>query len=97
MTALPTRIGHLPERPSAEAPSGIGSLLDHEHREGRAHACIFSPGETGFEAAVLKAEDIPVEVKENLYPSRDRLRDLSHLRICDLAEKVRIAMACDRK
>ena len=56
-----------------------------------------APGETGLEASVLKAEDITVVLKENLYPSRDRLRDLSHARICDLAEKVRIAMGCDRK
>jgi len=53
-----------------------------------------SPGETGLETSVLKAEDITVVRKETLSEPHTRLRNLSHSRICDLAEKVKIAMGC---
>jgi mRNA-degrading endonuclease toxin of MazEF toxin-antitoxin module len=56
-----------------------------------------SPGETGLELSVLKAEDITVVRKETLRESRTRLRNLSNTRICDLAEKVTIAMGCINK
>jgi len=53
-----------------------------------------SPGETGLEMSVLKAEDITVVRKQTLSESRTRLRTLSNSRICELAEKVKIAMGC---
>jgi len=53
-----------------------------------------SPGETGLEASVLKAEDVTVVRKTSLLPPRIRLRHLSNNRICKLAEKVEIAMGC---
>lgn len=56
-----------------------------------------SPGETGLEMSVLKAEDVTVVRKDTLKESRTRLRNVSHARICDLAEKVKIAMGCVSK
>jgi mRNA-degrading endonuclease toxin of MazEF toxin-antitoxin module len=57
-----------------------------------------SPGETGLDMSVLKAEDITVVRKETLKEPRNRLRNVSNSRICDLAEKVKVAMGClDRK
>jgi len=55
-------------------------------------------GETGLEQSVLKAEDITVVRKVSLSEPRERLRNLSNSRICEVAEKVKIAMGCfDRK
>jgi len=53
-----------------------------------------TPGETGLEASVLKAEDITVVRKESLLQFRTQLRNLSNARICELANKVKIAMQC---
>ena len=53
-----------------------------------------APGETGLEQSVLKAEDIAVVPKTELQEPRTRLRTLSHLRVCELVEKVRYAMGC---
>jgi mRNA-degrading endonuclease toxin of MazEF toxin-antitoxin module len=53
-----------------------------------------TPGETGLDASVLKAEDVTVVRKESLIESRTRLRGLSDTRICELASKVKIAMNC---
>ena len=63
------------------------------HKDVPTHVYL-APGETGLEASVLRAEDITVVRKENLLPPRSRLRDVSHARICELAQKVRIAMGC---
>jgi len=57
-----------------------------------------SPGETGLEMSVLAAENITVVRKQSLQEPRHRMRVLSDSRICELAEKVKIAMGCvDRK
>ena len=53
-----------------------------------------SPRETNLEMSVLKAEDITVVRKETLREPRTQLRSLTHSRICELAEKVKIAMGC---
>jgi mRNA-degrading endonuclease toxin of MazEF toxin-antitoxin module len=53
-----------------------------------------SPGETGLEQSVLKAEDIAVVPKSELREPRFRLRPLSNHRICELVEKIRYAMGC---
>ena len=63
------------------------------HKDVPTHVYL-NPGETGLELSVLKAEDIAVVRRESLSPPRNRLRDVSNARICDLAEKVRIAMGC---
>jgi mRNA-degrading endonuclease toxin of MazEF toxin-antitoxin module len=53
------------------------------------------PGETGLnERMVAKAEDITVVRKQSLEPARERLRMLSNLQICKLAQMVAKAMAC---
>jgi mRNA-degrading endonuclease toxin of MazEF toxin-antitoxin module len=53
-----------------------------------------SPGETGLEQSVLKAEDIAVVPKSELRESRYNLRNLSSRRICELVEKIKHAMGC---
>lgn len=54
-----------------------------------------SPGETGLqEQSAARAEDITVVRKQSLEEPRSKLRALSHSRVCELAEKVRIAMGC---
>jgi len=53
-----------------------------------------SPGESGLEASVLKAEDVTVVRKTSLIEPRTRLRKLTHHRVCELADKIRIAMGC---
>ena len=53
-----------------------------------------SPGETGLEQSVLKAEDIAVVPKAALSEPRYRLRTLGHQRVCQLVEKIKYAMGC---
>lgn len=53
-----------------------------------------SPGESGIEASVLKAEDVTVVMKASLIEPRTKLPRLTHSRVCELAEKIRIAMGC---
>lgn len=53
------------------------------------------PGETGLpEPSAIRAEDITVVRKTCLTEPRSALRTLSHTRICQIAEKARIAMGC---
>lgn len=63
------------------------------HKDVPTHLYL-SPGETGLELSALKAEDITVVRKESLLPAKQKWRNLSHSRICDLIEKVRIALGC---
>jgi mRNA-degrading endonuclease toxin of MazEF toxin-antitoxin module len=56
-----------------------------------------SPGETGLHASKIRAEDITVVRKETLLEPRVPLRTLSNPRICQIADKVRIAMGCPEK
>jgi mRNA-degrading endonuclease toxin of MazEF toxin-antitoxin module len=53
-----------------------------------------SPGETGLNASCVKAEDITVVRKESLIEPKSALRALSHTRICQIADAVRVAMGC---
>ena len=53
-----------------------------------------SPGETGLEQSVLKAEDIAVVPKSALRESRHHLRNLSNHRVCELVERIKHAMGC---
>ena len=57
---------------------------------------IYLPsGETGLlEPSCIRAEDITVVRKTSLTEPRSALRTLSHTRICQIAEKARIAMGC---
>jgi mRNA-degrading endonuclease toxin of MazEF toxin-antitoxin module len=54
-----------------------------------------SPGETGLqEPSCVRAEDITVVRKTTLQEPRSGLRILSHSKICQIADAVRIAMGC---
>jgi mRNA interferase MazF len=56
---------------------------------------FLSAGETGLQSdSAARAEDITVVKKHTLVETSGRLRQLSDRRICELAEKVRIAMGC---
>jgi len=43
---------------------------------------------------VLKAEDVTVVLKTGLIEPRIKVRRLTHTRVCELADKIRIAMGC---
>lgn len=53
-----------------------------------------APGQTGIEGSVLKAEDVTVVRKSSLVEPRSKLRNLSNSQVCELAEKIKIAMGC---
>ena len=56
---------------------------------------ILEPGQTGLrERVIAKAEDVSVVWKNELDPSRERLRVLSSYQVCELAHKVEFAMGC---
>ena len=56
---------------------------------------FLAAGESGLsEDSIARAEDITVIRKVHLIEPRSRLRPLSHRRICELAEMVKIAMGC---
>jgi mRNA interferase MazF len=64
------------------------------HRDAPTH--VFLPaGETGLHTdSAARAEDVTVVRKQSLIEPRTRLRQLSDRRICELAEKVSMAMGC---
>jgi mRNA interferase MazF len=52
-------------------------------------------GETGLPAdSIARAEDVTTVRKTQLVPPRAGLRIVSNRRICELAEKVKLAMGC---
>lgn len=56
---------------------------------------FLAAGETGLsEDSIARAEDITVVRKTNLVEPRSGLRNVSHRRICELSEMVKIAMGC---
>lgn len=57
---------------------------------------IYLPaGETGLqEESCVRAEDITVVRRETLQQARSGLRKLSNLRICQIADAVKVAMSC---
>lgn len=57
---------------------------------------VFLPaGETGLQSdSAARAEDVTVVRKQSLVEPRDRLRQLSDKRVCELAGKVSLAMGC---
>ncbi len=64
------------------------------HKEAPTH--VFLPaGETGLPSdSGARAEDITAVRKQSLVEPRGRLRRLSDRRVCELAEKVMVAMGC---
>jgi mRNA-degrading endonuclease toxin of MazEF toxin-antitoxin module len=74
----------------------VAPLTGSIEREVETHIRLY-PGETGLNLSCVKGEDITVVRKESLIESRVPLRALSHARICQLADAVRIAMGCPAK
>jgi mRNA-degrading endonuclease toxin of MazEF toxin-antitoxin module len=56
-----------------------------------------SPGETGLHASSIRCEDLTVVKKEFLIEPKLPLRPLSNTRVCQIADRVRIAMGCPAK
>jgi mRNA-degrading endonuclease toxin of MazEF toxin-antitoxin module len=64
------------------------------HKDSPTHT-LLQPGETGLvEACVAQSENVTVIRKEALLPPHERLRQLSHAKVCKIADKVKIAMGC---
>lgn len=56
---------------------------------------FLASGETGLsEDSIARAEDVTVVRKTNLVEPRSGLRVMSHRRVCELSEMVKIAMGC---
>jgi mRNA-degrading endonuclease toxin of MazEF toxin-antitoxin module len=55
------------------------------------------PGETGLHASSIRCEDLTVVKKEVLEEPKTPLRRISHTRICQIADMVRLAMGCPPK
>ncbi len=56
---------------------------------------FLAAGESGLsEDSIARAEDITVIRKVHLIEPRSALRTLSHRRVCELAEMVKVAMGC---
>lgn len=73
----------------------VAPLTGSIEREVETHIRL-SPGETGLNLCDIKAEDITVVRKEALNEPKHPLRVLSHSRICQIADAVRIAMGCPK-
>jgi mRNA-degrading endonuclease toxin of MazEF toxin-antitoxin module len=58
---------------------------------------LLSPGETGLHASSIRCEDITVVKKEFLVEPKLPLRTLSNTRVCEIADRVRVAMGCPVK
>jgi mRNA-degrading endonuclease toxin of MazEF toxin-antitoxin module len=64
------------------------------HKDCPTHT-LLQPAETGLmERCVAQSENVTVVRKESLLEPRERLRQLSHARVCEIADKVKIAMGC---
>jgi mRNA-degrading endonuclease toxin of MazEF toxin-antitoxin module len=69
-------------------------LTTSVHKEAPTHIFL-AAGETGLGSdSRARAENVSVALKEALIEPRGRLRQISNRRICDLADKVSIAMGC---
>jgi mRNA-degrading endonuclease toxin of MazEF toxin-antitoxin module len=56
---------------------------------------FLSAGETGLsEDSIARVEDVTVVRKTHLVAPRTSLRNMTHRRICELSEMVKIAMGC---
>jgi mRNA interferase MazF len=65
------------------------------HKASHPTHLLLATGETGLaEDSIARAEDITVVRKTHLVEPRFALRTLSHRRVCELAEMVKIAMGC---
>ena len=74
----------------------VAPLTGSVERDSETHIPL-PPGETGLQASSVRAEDLTVVRKESLVELRTPLRSLSHTRICQIADAIRIAMGCPPK
>jgi len=74
----------------------VAPLTGSVEREFETHIRL-QPGETGLQPSSVRAEDLTVVRKESLVEPRSPLRTLSHSRVCQIADAVRIAMGCPPK
>ena len=57
---------------------------------------VLEPGQTGLrERVVARAEDITTVRKVSLDSAHERLRALTSHQVCELAQKVKLAMGCE--
>ena len=69
-------------------------LTTSVHKESPTHV-LLSSGETGLHSdSAARAEDITLVRKTSLVEARGQLRRLSERRVCELADRVKIAMGC---
>lgn len=72
----------------------VAPLTTSVHKGVPTHIYL-SAGETGLqEESCVRAEDVTVVRKETLQEARAGLRRLSNFRICQIADAVKVAMAC---
>jgi mRNA interferase MazF len=70
-------------------------LSTRVHRADHPTHIFLAAGETGLsEDSIARAEDVTVVRKSHLVEPRSHLRAMSHRRICELSEMVKIAMGC---
>jgi mRNA-degrading endonuclease toxin of MazEF toxin-antitoxin module len=74
----------------------VAPLTGSVEKEFETHIRL-SPGETGLHASSIRCEDLTVVKKEFLIEPKFPLRTLSSTRVCQIADKVRIAMGCPAK
>ena len=74
----------------------VAPLTGSVEKEFETHIRL-TPGETGLHASSIRCEDLTVVRKEYLIESKTPLRSLSNSRICEIADKVRLAMGCPSK
>ncbi len=71
----------------------VAPLTGSLEREFETHIPL-SSGETGLHPSSIRCEDLTVVRKESLVESKSPLRTLSHSRICQIADLVRVSMGC---
>jgi len=65
------------------------------HKADHPSYLLLTSGETGLaEDSIARADDITVVPKTELIPARTALRTVSNRRVCELAEKVKLALGC---
>jgi len=74
----------------------VAPLTGSVEREFETHIRL-QPGETGLHPSSVKAEDVTIVMKESLIEPYSPLRTLSHSRVCQIADAVRLAMGCPPK
>lgn len=65
------------------------------HKAAPTHV-LLTAAETGLQSdSAARAEDVTTILKRSLVEPKNRLRQLSNRRVCEIARKVAVAMGCD--